>query len=317
MDEDGHEPEPMPTCDGCDWLHGTTCGYYFTAAGKRCGRYEPLKTIRGAAPAETVTIDQQIKHMVGRFLAWPLPEGFNPDGGITFDPVGSKGTPHEFKRQPVGTNLLTAIQATAMVRHMLEGLPAAPTPADLRNAIAKVALPPDVVKLVDAARKVAYDEYGDFNLIAELGEAVEAFASRVPWEDEPTVIGIDLAAPGSDRTVEALVAPSGRVLAMRDALADKVLITNDDGLPGGYVADPAISTLHIVPPTTKGYAVPNTPPAWVDEAALAVSRDVVGLIKTAQVEPDRWPEGRLQAAIQVRVADEIQAVRKAAAGGEG
>jgi hypothetical protein len=68
----------------------------------------------------------QIKHMVDRFLSWKLPATFNPDGGIAFEPIGSKGTQHEFKREPVGTNLLDATQAAEMVRHMVDGLPAMP-----------------------------------------------------------------------------------------------------------------------------------------------------------------------------------------------
>jgi hypothetical protein len=67
--------------------------------------------------------EQQIKHMVDRFLCWELPPNFNPDGGISFEPVGSAGTPHEYKRKPSGTNVLDAEQATAMVRHMIEGMP--------------------------------------------------------------------------------------------------------------------------------------------------------------------------------------------------
>lgn len=67
--------------------------------------------------------EAQIKHMVDRFLMWKLPHHFNPDGGITFDPIASKGTTYEFRREPVGTNLLSADQATEMVRHMIDGLP--------------------------------------------------------------------------------------------------------------------------------------------------------------------------------------------------
>lgn len=67
--------------------------------------------------------NEQIKYMVDRFLMWKLPESFNPDDGISFDPIASKGTSHEFRRTPQGTNLLDAIQADAMVRHMIEGLP--------------------------------------------------------------------------------------------------------------------------------------------------------------------------------------------------
>ncbi|WHZ35728.1 hypothetical protein [Sagittula sp. MA-2] len=60
----------------------------------------------------------QLGDMVNRFLTWPLPEDFQPDGGITFEPVGNAGTAHEYKRQPSGTNLLNYEQAKAMVRHI-------------------------------------------------------------------------------------------------------------------------------------------------------------------------------------------------------
>jgi len=68
---------------------------------------------------------EQIKHMVDRFLGWRLPETFCPDGGISFEPAYNKGTPYEARHKPTGTNVFTAIQAEAMVRHMIEGLPAA------------------------------------------------------------------------------------------------------------------------------------------------------------------------------------------------
>lgn len=67
--------------------------------------------------------EAQIKHMAERFLSWKLPEGFNPDGGVSFDPVGNAGTQYEYRRQPIGTNLLDYMQAKEMVQHMLEGLP--------------------------------------------------------------------------------------------------------------------------------------------------------------------------------------------------
>lgn len=67
--------------------------------------------------------DDQIKHMVDRFLSWELPEDFYPDGGIEFSPVANDGTPHSYLRKPTGTNLFNADQAAAMVRHMIEGIP--------------------------------------------------------------------------------------------------------------------------------------------------------------------------------------------------
>jgi hypothetical protein len=75
-----------------------------------------------AAGEETTA---QVKHMVDRFLAWKLPENFSPDGGVEFFPLSNPGTEYEQRREPVGTNLLTAAQAEAMVRHMMVDLPEA------------------------------------------------------------------------------------------------------------------------------------------------------------------------------------------------
>jgi len=60
--------------------------------------------------------NDQIKHMVQRFIGWHLPKDFSPDGGISFKPSG-----HLY--QPRGTNLFDTAQAEAMVLYMLEGLP--------------------------------------------------------------------------------------------------------------------------------------------------------------------------------------------------
>ena len=74
--------------------------------------------------------DEQIKHMVNRFLGWRLPESFCPDDGLSFKPEynvefnAAQGLPPS-RHQPVGTNLFDAQQAEAMVRYMLEGMPPA------------------------------------------------------------------------------------------------------------------------------------------------------------------------------------------------
>lgn len=67
--------------------------------------------------------DDQIKHMVDKFLSYRFPEDIQPDGGLSIRRLFNEGTPHEFKATPSGTNLLNAYQAEAMVRHMLEGMP--------------------------------------------------------------------------------------------------------------------------------------------------------------------------------------------------
>jgi hypothetical protein len=67
--------------------------------------------------------EEQIKHMAEHFLGWRLPDTFNPDGGIKFDPIGNKGSPHEYRHVPVGTNLFSYTEAVEMVRHMVADLP--------------------------------------------------------------------------------------------------------------------------------------------------------------------------------------------------
>lgn len=78
--------------------------------------------------------EEQIKHMVDRFLRWKLPENFAPDAGISFKAAFNEQTAHPMKHEPVGTNLFDATQAEAMVRYMIEGMPAAalrlPVPED-------------------------------------------------------------------------------------------------------------------------------------------------------------------------------------------
>jgi hypothetical protein len=64
--------------------------------------------------------EDQIKHMVDRFLGWRLPKDFRPDAGISY----TRPNYHpSVDATPSGTNLFDAAQATAMVRHMIEGMP--------------------------------------------------------------------------------------------------------------------------------------------------------------------------------------------------
>lgn len=72
--------------------------------------------------------EDQIKYMVQRFLSWKLPEKFNPDNGISFDPIMNKGYAFESRREPVGTNLLDADQTEMMVRYMVDGMSYESTP---------------------------------------------------------------------------------------------------------------------------------------------------------------------------------------------
>lgn len=60
--------------------------------------------------------------MVTRFLGWRLPDDFYPDGGVTFDRTVNGG-PRPKEWWPVGTNLLTADQAKAMLEYVLADEP--------------------------------------------------------------------------------------------------------------------------------------------------------------------------------------------------
>lgn len=89
---------------------------YSEILGKRIARF--------ARPASKMS-DAQIKHMVGRFLGWRLPDDFSPDAGISFKPEYNEPSPMGPSRhEPVGTNLFNALQAEAMIRHLVAGLPA-------------------------------------------------------------------------------------------------------------------------------------------------------------------------------------------------
>ena len=78
--------------------------------------HEKLASRAAAAPLS----DAQIKHMVDRFLQWKVPADFSPDGGVKFEPNRAAGG--GFHR-PVGTNLLTATQAEAMIRQLVADVP--------------------------------------------------------------------------------------------------------------------------------------------------------------------------------------------------
>jgi hypothetical protein len=59
--------------------------------------------------------DDRRRRMANRFLMWRLPETFGPDCFVRFDREKAKAN----QSWPVGTNLLTADEARAMIDHML------------------------------------------------------------------------------------------------------------------------------------------------------------------------------------------------------
>jgi hypothetical protein len=63
-------------------------------------------------PEDMALTADHINYMVNRFLAWKLPAGFDPDGGISYSGIHS----------PTGTNLLSYEQAWAMVKFITDGM---------------------------------------------------------------------------------------------------------------------------------------------------------------------------------------------------
>lgn len=63
--------------------------------------------------------ETELKQAVNRFLGWRIPDSFSPDCYITF------GRQMALKNHgwPVGTNLFNAVEAEAMLRHVLDVVP--------------------------------------------------------------------------------------------------------------------------------------------------------------------------------------------------
>jgi hypothetical protein len=136
--------ETKAVCEVCGrevswrgWIrNGTVCGGAIdNEALAECYRlgYERMRALASpseSAPQPTPPSKDQIEYMVQRFLNWRLPENFSPDAGISFKATFNDHMPFgPMKHNPVGTNLFDANQATAMVRYMLDGMPApAPQP---------------------------------------------------------------------------------------------------------------------------------------------------------------------------------------------
>jgi len=125
----------------------------------------------------------QIKHMAERFLSWKLPENFNPDDGISFNPVVNLGTEYQRRREPTGTNLFDYTQAVAMVQHMLEGLSTQPT-ADAAT-VERVAS-----ALGDAAAAAVDQDVGEpyYNYLAKA--ALAAIRQLAPCGDDVVKAGV-------------------------------------------------------------------------------------------------------------------------------
>lgn len=104
--------EPFTTASSRSWQDGwNDCD----------GAPEADRTPMGDPPSKVLMTEAQIKHLVDRFLGWKLPKDFSPDAGISY---ARPNYAPEIDAAPSGTNLFDATQTDAMVRYMIEGLPA-------------------------------------------------------------------------------------------------------------------------------------------------------------------------------------------------
>jgi hypothetical protein len=114
------------TCRSCFWVErpkSETVHERLRRLGQAGDYTGALAVLRSPADKPVAMTEDQIKHMVQRFLIWHLPTNFQPDGGVIFKKFGNEGTPQQYENRPVGTNLLDLDQATEMVRHMIGDLP--------------------------------------------------------------------------------------------------------------------------------------------------------------------------------------------------
>ncbi len=158
--------------------------------------------------------DNQIKQMVSRFLVWRLPENFQPDGGISFNPMFNEHTDPPMQHEPSGTNLLNYQQAEAMVRHMVEGIP------ETQAAVAAA--------LMQAAEKA-------FNVIANY-----PLRTMLTNNDNATMMELAILA----------IIPADAMAALDAVKAEarrEVLDELNDVLPTGWVGQPHCSNMDYGP----------------------------------------------------------------------
>jgi hypothetical protein len=84
-----------------------------------------------------------IRKLVDRFLGWQLPYDFKPDGGIFY-------SENEKTMAPIGTNLLTAVQAQQMFEKLLS--------TDLLESYAQQQVQEAVGSIEEIAKELMYQK---------------------------------------------------------------------------------------------------------------------------------------------------------------
>lgn len=198
--------------------------------------------------------EDQIKHMVSRFLSWKLPEHFNPDGGISFERDYNQNTPYPAKHEPVGTNLFDATQATAMVRYMLDGLP-----MDVRVN--------DLTMLLGMALKHVPK---DKSIHAKAIEYINRHGLASPLRDESAAL------PASEAGAEPVAwfhIPTGAVV---DPLARDLLVAR-------FSKELELDVSGEFEPLCRSYASPSIPA--IEDGYVLVPREPTEAMKEAGMGP--------------------------------
>lgn len=130
-----------------------------------------------------------IDMMVDRFLGWKLPADFAPDGGISFKRDFNEHTAYPMKNEPIGTNLLTAIQAKEMLEYVLDGGGATEVKMFTADEVAEAVVTGNKVMvdmLEELCTRVANAEYQRDKSVTDL-LAWKEFAVKMSLPCEPTI----------------------------------------------------------------------------------------------------------------------------------
>lgn len=114
---DHKSPLEASECEEAQRLCGQITGFPWVSPAEEAAKEEANERAELARLQKKYGVDVT-DLMVSRFLGWRLPDSFNPDGGIKFTPPGLDGCGY-IQNWPSGTNLLTAEEARAMLRHVL------------------------------------------------------------------------------------------------------------------------------------------------------------------------------------------------------
>lgn len=197
---------------------------------------DEMKRSRSQAGAGAVT-KEQIKFMVDRFLSWKLPEDFRPDAGISFKAAFNEHTAYPMRHEPIGTNLFDAIQADAMVRYMIDGMPKSLStqdkPACTKGDVVEGKWVPKepTLEMMKAGARTCYERqaWEPSHIYRAMVAAAPALptAAGVPGEEE-IALAIYRDSHRYEGPWDRIPDTEGKRLALSNARAVRALLTNSE-----------------------------------------------------------------------------------------